>query len=122
VWRGRARGVCSVRDLVRELLCVDGLTVEVTDVQRFFLCGRLIFGPDVRSLAVTVFLIVAPAVCFCVFVGRHLLHHFANHAGIAIVAVTVVYTVYVSPTLGPGRGGCNARFPSSSGTMGCARV
>lgn len=95
MWCGRARGVCSVRDLVRELLCVDGLTVEVTDVQRFFLCGRLIFGPDVRSLAVTVFLIVAPAVCFCVFVGRHLLHHFANHAGIAIVAVTVVYTVYV---------------------------
>lgn len=70
-------------------------------LQRFFLCGRLIFGPDVRSLAVTVFLIVAPAVCFCVFVGRHLLNHFANHAGIAIVAVTVVYTVYVSNYMSP---------------------
>ncbi|KAG0504795.1 hypothetical protein M758_N017800 [Ceratodon purpureus] len=62
---------------------------------RFFLCGRLIFGPDVRSLAVTVFLIVAPTVCFCVFVGRHLLHHFDNGGGIAILAVTVIYTVYV---------------------------
>ena len=56
----------------------------------------MIFGPDVRSLAVTVFLIVAPTVCFCVFVGRHLLHHYDNNGGIAIVAVTVVYTVYVS--------------------------
>lgn len=66
------------------------------DVQRFFLCGRLVFGPDVRSLGVTVFLIVAPAVCFCVFVGRHLLHHFDNNGGIAIVAVTVINTAYVS--------------------------
>ncbi|XP_024394248.1 protein S-acyltransferase 8 [Physcomitrium patens] len=62
---------------------------------RFFLCGRLVFGPDVRSLGVTVFLIVAPAVCFCVFVGRHLLHHFDNNGGIAIVAVTVINTAYV---------------------------
>jgi hypothetical protein len=64
-------------------------------VQRFFLCGRFIFGPDVRSLAVTIFLIVAPVACFCVFVGRHLLHHYGN-AGIAIIVVAVVYTVYVS--------------------------
>jgi palmitoyltransferase ZDHHC9/14/18 len=62
---------------------------------RFFLCGRLIFGPDVRSLAVTIFLIVAPLVCFCVFVGRHLLHHYDHNGGIAIVAIAVIYTVYV---------------------------
>ncbi|KAH8961233.1 hypothetical protein BDL97_05G040800 [Sphagnum fallax] len=61
---------------------------------RFFLCGRFIFGPDVRSLAVTIFLIVAPMACFCVFVGRHLLHHY-GHAGIAIIVVAAVYTVYV---------------------------
>ncbi|CAK9190229.1 unnamed protein product [Sphagnum troendelagicum] len=61
---------------------------------RFFLCGRFVFGPDVRSLAVTIFLIVAPLVCFCVFVGRHLLHHYGN-AGIAIIVVAAVYTVYV---------------------------
>lgn len=72
------------------------LMVEVIDVQRFFLCGRLIFGPDVRSLAVTIFLIVAPSVCFCNFVGRHLLHHFNNNGGVAIVAVTAIYTAYVS--------------------------
>ncbi|XP_024394295.1 protein S-acyltransferase 8 [Physcomitrium patens] len=62
---------------------------------RFFLCGRLIFGPDVRSLLVTVFLIVAPSTCFCIFVGRHLLHHFSGGGGVAIIAVTAVYTAYV---------------------------
>jgi palmitoyltransferase ZDHHC9/14/18 len=61
---------------------------------RFLLCGRLIFGPDVQSLAVTIFLIVAPVACFCVFIGRHLLHHYGN-AGIPIMVVAVVYTVYV---------------------------
>jgi hypothetical protein len=67
-------------------------------LQRFFLCGRFVFGPDVRSLAVTIFLIVAPLVCFCVFVGRHLLHHYGN-AGIAIIVVAAVYTVYVSSAI-----------------------
>lgn len=70
--------------------------VRMIDVQRFFLCGRLIFGPDVRSLLVTVFLIVAPSTCFCIFVGRHLLHHFSGGGGVAIIAVTAVYTAYVS--------------------------
>jgi hypothetical protein len=67
-------------------------------LQRFFLCGRFVFGPDVRSLAVTIFLIVAPLVCFCVFVGRHLFHHYGN-AGIAIIVVAAVYTVYVSSAI-----------------------
>lgn len=92
--------------------CVDhGLIVQVSGVQRFFLCGRMIFGPDVRSLAVTVFLIVAPTVCFCVFVGRHLLHHFDNGGGIAIIAVTVIYTVYVSPGgVDEWAAGCNVLY------------
>ncbi|KAJ9544340.1 hypothetical protein OSB04_024047 [Centaurea solstitialis] len=33
---------------------------------RFFCGGRLIFGPDVASLILTFFLVVAPAVSFCV--------------------------------------------------------
>lgn len=59
---------------------------------RFFLGGRLVFGPDVRSLLVTIILIVAPITVFCVFVGRHLMKDFPHHTGVAIVVVAVVHT------------------------------
>ncbi|TKY63020.1 S-acyltransferase 7 [Spatholobus suberectus] len=61
---------------------------------KFFLQGRFIFGPDVRSLALTVILIVAPVAVFCVFVGRKLMDDFSDHWGISIMAVAVVFTVY----------------------------
>ncbi|KAK1282199.1 putative S-acyltransferase [Acorus calamus] len=60
----------------------------------FFLGGRFIFGPDVRSLLLTVFLIVAPASIFCVFVARNLMDHFPHHKGISIMAVAVAFTLY----------------------------
>lgn len=59
---------------------------------RFFLNGRLIFGPDVRSLLATIILIVTPIVIFCVFVARHLMDEFSHHAGIAIMVIAVVHT------------------------------
>ncbi|XP_028780267.1 probable protein S-acyltransferase 7 [Neltuma alba] len=62
---------------------------------KFFLQGRFIFGPDVRSLALTVFLIVAPVAVFCVFVARKLMDDFSDHWGISIMAVAVSFTVYV---------------------------
>ncbi|KAI5079851.1 hypothetical protein GOP47_0005330 [Adiantum capillus-veneris] len=61
---------------------------------RFFLGGRLVFGPDVRSLFLTLFLIVAPVVVFCVFVGQPLMKHFSN-GGFAIIVVAVAHTVIV---------------------------
>ncbi|RDX75462.1 putative protein S-acyltransferase 4, partial [Mucuna pruriens] len=33
---------------------------------KFFCCGRLVFGPDVGSLFLTTFLIAGPAIAFCV--------------------------------------------------------
>lgn len=64
--------------------------------QIFFLQGRLIFGPDVRSLGLTIFLIVAPISVFCVFVARKLMDDYPHHLGISIMVVAVTFTVYVS--------------------------
>ncbi|KAF8408462.1 hypothetical protein HHK36_007616 [Tetracentron sinense] len=61
----------------------------------FFLQGRFIFGPDVRSLALTILLIAAPVTVFCVFVARKLMDDFSHHLGISIVVVAVVFTIYI---------------------------
>ncbi|KAJ4961757.1 hypothetical protein NE237_021667 [Protea cynaroides] len=61
----------------------------------FFLQGRFIFGPDVRSLVLTIFLIIAPAAVFCVFVARKLMDDFSHHLGISIMVVAVAFTLFV---------------------------
>lgn len=62
-----------------------------------FLCnGRLIFGPDARSLIVSVLLILVPSTIFCTFVARKLLHEFHTlTAGYAVLVVAIVFTIYV---------------------------
>lgn len=62
---------------------------------RFLLQGRFIFGPDVRSLVLTIFLIVAPVTVFCIYVARKLMNDFSHNLGISIMVVPVVFTVYV---------------------------
>jgi palmitoyltransferase ZDHHC9/14/18 len=56
--------------------------------------GRFIFGPDVRSLFLTIFLILAPVLVFCIFVASHLINDFPDHWGISVMVVVVVFTVY----------------------------
>ncbi|PKA55266.1 putative S-acyltransferase [Apostasia shenzhenica] len=60
----------------------------------FLLNGRFIFGPDVRSLFLTIFLILAPVAIFCVFVARKLIDKFPHHWGISITVVAVAFTLY----------------------------
>ncbi|KAH7429596.1 hypothetical protein KP509_09G057900 [Ceratopteris richardii] len=63
---------------------------------KFLFSGRLIFGPDIKSLFATIGLITVPVVIFCVFVARHLLHRFPNYnSGIAIMVITVALTIHV---------------------------
>ncbi|GAB4847696.1 Protein S-acyltransferase 8 [Ancistrocladus abbreviatus] len=62
----------------------------------FLFHGRLIFGPDARSLIVTCLLIVLPVAIFCTFIAKNLLHEFPEYyAGYAILVVAIVFTIYV---------------------------
>ncbi|KAL6494965.1 putative protein S-acyltransferase 7 [Orobanche gracilis] len=62
---------------------------------RFCLGGRFIFGPDGPAVFMTIFLIVAPAAVFCVFVARKLMDDFSGDWGISIMVVFIVFTLYV---------------------------
>ncbi|XP_044491892.1 probable protein S-acyltransferase 7 isoform X3 [Mangifera indica] len=60
----------------------------------FLLQGRLIFGPDVRYLFLTIFLIVVPVTIFCVFVARKLMDDFPHDLGISIMVIVVAFTLF----------------------------
>ncbi|KAH9698207.1 S-acyltransferase [Citrus sinensis] len=72
-----------------------GTNFVLSSVKRFCCGGRLIFGPDVRSIFLTLFLIVTPVILFCVFVSQTLIDEFRQNRGNLIVAICVVFTLYV---------------------------
>ena len=46
-------------------------------------------------MALTIFLIAAPVAVFCVYVARKLIDDFSDHLGITIMAIAVIFTIYV---------------------------
>ncbi|KAL2347076.1 hypothetical protein Fmac_001076 [Flemingia macrophylla] len=65
----------------------------------FCLGGRFIFGPDGKSIVLTIFLILAPVSVFSAFVARKLLDDFPHHWGYAILVILIVLTMFVLITL-----------------------
>ncbi|PKA54813.1 putative S-acyltransferase [Apostasia shenzhenica] len=61
---------------------------------RFFLGGRLIFGPDVRSLFFTMGLIIIPVILFAVFVSPQLIDEFHPQVGHLILSIIVIFASY----------------------------
>ncbi|KAB5573288.1 hypothetical protein DKX38_000482 [Salix brachista] len=61
----------------------------------FCLGGRLVFGPDVRSLFLTILLIMVPVVLFSAFVSQRLIEDFQHQLGDYIVVICVILTAYV---------------------------
>ncbi|KFK33034.1 hypothetical protein AALP_AA6G322100 [Arabis alpina] len=56
--------------------------------------GRFIFGPDARSLGLTIVLSVVPVAIFCIFVASKLMEEFSDSWGVSIVSVAVIFTIY----------------------------
>lgn len=77
-------------------LLFSQLSTGIT-MQKFICGGRLIFGPDARSLVVTFLLIVVPIIIFCAHVAKNLLGEFSSYnAGYAVMLVAIIFTIYVS--------------------------
>ncbi|OIT05446.1 PREDICTED: probable protein S-acyltransferase 7 [Nicotiana attenuata] len=62
---------------------------------RFYLGGRLVFGPDIRALFLTLFLILVPVALFCAFVSRGLINAFPHRLGYLIVAISLLFSVFI---------------------------
>ncbi|KAI4383639.1 hypothetical protein MLD38_009451 [Melastoma candidum] len=62
---------------------------------RFCCGGRVMFGPDARSLFLTAFLILAPVVLFCTFISEGLIREFGLRNGIMIVAISIAITALI---------------------------
>lgn len=97
-------------------------------LQVFLLKGRFIFGPDARSLFITMFLIVAPVSIFCAFVAKELMDKFSYGLGLPVMIAAVLFTAYDLSLLlltsgrDPGIIPRNAHPPEPEGFDGNAEV
>ncbi|KAG9152265.1 hypothetical protein Leryth_024558 [Lithospermum erythrorhizon] len=59
----------------------------------FLLKGRLVFGPDAKSILITLLLIIVPVFIFVTFIGRKFVDKV--NAGYAISPLIIVFTIFV---------------------------
>ena len=62
-------------------------------LQLFACGGRLIFGPDIRSLCLSFLLILVPGTLFCVLVAPNFRGRLPG--GVAVLPATIVFVVWV---------------------------
>ncbi|KAL6294095.1 hypothetical protein ACE6H2_002237 [Prunus campanulata] len=86
-------------DSDRRIIDAPGPSLHLYQVwkgnNRFCFNGRIILGPDSRSLFLTVSLIVVPVILFCAFVSQRLVEQFPRHIGNLIVVLCPLFAVYV---------------------------
>lgn len=89
----------QLSDSNRRIIDINGPSLRVYQAwkgsNKFFLGGRLIFGPDVRSLFLTIFLIVTPVALFCAFVSQGLIKEFPHYIGHLIVTISAIFTAHI---------------------------
>ncbi|KAG5525318.1 hypothetical protein RHGRI_031860 [Rhododendron griersonianum] len=92
IWGGFRFDV-KFRDAIRDVLFIK---VQTVGIRKFLLGGRLIFGPDARSMIFTLLLIIAPIIVFCVCVAWHLRYQFSPHnSGYAVLVAPIIFTIFV---------------------------
>ncbi|CAL5000012.1 unnamed protein product [Urochloa decumbens] len=93
------QGKAKLSDSNRRIMEVDAPPRRVYQAWKgsnlFFFGGRLIFGPDVRSLVLTVCLIVVPVIFFAAAVCPQLGHEFHSQIGGWAASVAIIYTAYI---------------------------
>ncbi|TVU00110.1 hypothetical protein EJB05_54478 [Eragrostis curvula] len=96
---GKMQGKAQFSDSNRRIMEADVPPQRVYQAWKgsniFFLGGRLIFGPDVRSLVITVGLIVIPVVFFAAAVCPQLGHEYHSQIGGWVASVAVIFTAYI---------------------------
>ncbi|KAK6160491.1 hypothetical protein DH2020_003872 [Rehmannia glutinosa] len=83
----------------KQIVDSDGSPLRLNQVwkgRNKFICGgRFIFGPDVKSLFLTLSLILTPVILFWAFVAKGLIDAFSHGWGLLITVLSVIFTTYI---------------------------
>jgi palmitoyltransferase ZDHHC9/14/18 len=78
------------------LIIKSNISSALLNFQIFCLGGRLIFGPDYRSILLTISLITVPVILFAVFICKRLADEVDYFLGNLVLSISVILCVHVS--------------------------